>query len=186
MTAAWDDMAVVGRIARAHGIRGEVVVNPDTDFPERRFRAGAALFIRRGGAIEAVRLTTARMQHGRPIIGIEGVRTMSAAEELAGCELRVPVDELERLPAGSYYHHDLTGCSVETTSGMRLGSVSRVEGAPGGSRLVVEAEAGEVLIPLATDICVSIDVTARVIVVNPPDGLLELNARRSRRPRGAE
>ncbi len=186
MTAAWDDMAVVGRIARAHGIRGEVVVNPDTDFPERRFHAGAALFIRRAGAVEAIRLTTARMQQGRPIVGIEGVRTMSGAEELAGCELRVPVEALEALPAGTYYHHDLAGCSVETTSGAPVGRVSSVEGAPGGSRLVVEGPGGEVLIPLAADICVSIDVAARVIVVNPPDGLLELNARRGRRPRRAE
>ena len=186
MTGAWDDMALVGRIARAHGIRGEVIVNPDTDFPERRFRVGAALFTRRAGVVEVMRLTTARIQQGRPIVGIEGVRTMSDAEALAGCELRVPPEELEPLPAGSYYRHDLVGCAVETTSGARVGPVRGVEGAPGGSRLVVDAPGGEVYIPLAADICVSIDVAARVIVVDPPEGLLELNARRGRRARRAE
>jgi 16S rRNA processing protein RimM len=186
MTDAWDDMAVVGRIARAHGIRGEVIVNPDTDFPERRFREGAALFTRRGGAVETLRVTTARIQRGRPIVGFEGFHTMNEAAALAGCELRVSPDELEPLPAGSYYHHDLVGCAVETASGTRIGIVGRVEGASGPSRLVVDAPDGEVLIPLAADICMSIDVAARRIVVDPPEGLLELNTPRGRRTRDAE
>src|SRR5215208_348041 len=99
----WDDMAVVGRIARAHGIRGQVIVNPDTDFPEHRFRAGAELFVHRGGAIQPITVTTVRIHQGRPVIGIEGVDTMSDAEALAGVELRVPQDRLMELPAGTYY-----------------------------------------------------------------------------------
>jgi 16S rRNA processing protein RimM len=185
MTAGWDEMAVVGRIARAHGIRGEVIVNPDTDFPERRFRAGATLFTRRDGVVRTVRVTTTRMQHGRPVIGLDGVSTMNDAVALAGCELRVPTDELEPLPGGSYYHHDLVGCVVETTAGGRVGPVTRVEGSPGGSRLVVDGPSGEVLIPLAAGICASIDIAARVIVVDPPDGLLEVNARRGQGTPGA-
>jgi 16S rRNA processing protein RimM len=185
MTAGWDEMAVVGRIARAHGIRGEVIVNPDTDFPERRFRAGATLFTRHEDEVRAVRITTARMQQGRPVVGLDGVSTMNEAAALAGCELRVPVADLERLPDGSYYRHDLVGCSVETTAGERIGLVAQVEGTPQGSRLVVEAPSGEVLIPVAAGICVSIDIVARVIVVSPPEGLLELNVRRERRTPGA-
>jgi 16S rRNA processing protein RimM len=185
MTAEWDGMAVVGRIARAHGIRGEVIVNPDTDFPERRFRAGATLFTRRDGMVRTVRVTTTRMQQGRPIIGLDGVTTMTDAAAFAGCELRVPVAELEPLPGGSYYHHDLVGCAVETTTGERVGPVTGVEGSPAGSRLVVDGPSGEVLIPLVAGICESIDLAARVIVVNPPDGLLELNARRGRGTPGA-
>jgi 16S rRNA processing protein RimM len=185
MTAGWDEMAVVGRIARAHGIRGEVIVNPETDFPDRRFRAGATLYTRREGAVCSLRVTTARMQRGRPVIGLDGVSTMNDAVALAGCELRVPAADLAPLPPGSYYHHDLIGCTVETAAGERIGSVSSVEGAPGGSRLVVDAPSGEVLIPLVAGICTSIDVGARVIVVSPPEGLLELNARRGKRPPGA-
>jgi 16S rRNA processing protein RimM len=185
MTAGWDAMAVVGRIARAHGIRGEVIVNPDTDFPERRFRVGARLFTRRGGEVRAVSVATARMQRGRPVVGLDGVTTMTDAEALAGCELRVPVEELEPLPDGAYYRHDLVGCVVETAEGRRIGAVTAVEGEHGASRLVVEAPSGEVLIPLAADVCASIDIVARVIVVNPPDGLLELNARPGRPAPGA-
>jgi 16S rRNA processing protein RimM len=185
MTAEWDAMAVVGRIARAHGIRGEVIVNPDTDFPERRFRVGARLFIRSEGEVRPVSVATARMQNGRPQIGIGGVATMTEAEALAGCELRVPAEELEPLPDGSYYRHDLVGCVVETTDGRRIGSVTRVEGEHGASRLVVGAPSDEVLIPLVAEVCVSIDIVARVIIVNPPEGLLELNVTAGRRTPGA-
>src|SRR5262245_24666312 len=96
---AWSDMAVVGRIARAHGIRGQVIVNPETDFPEERFQPGAELYIERNGGAEPIRVTTVRFHRERPIIGIDGVETMNDAETLAGRELRVPIAALSRLPA---------------------------------------------------------------------------------------
>jgi 16S rRNA processing protein RimM len=170
-------MALVGRVARAHGIKGQVIVNLETDFPEERFRPGARLFINRGGDIETLTITTARFHQGRPVIGIEGVADMNAAIALAGVELRVPRDWLPPLPAGTFYHHDLVGCEVETTDGAAIGRVSAVEGGTGGGgyRLVVETPHGELLIPLAAAICQAIDPTARRIVITPPDGLLELN-----------
>jgi 16S rRNA processing protein RimM len=171
----WDDMALVGRIARAHGIRGQVIVNVETDFPAERFRPGAELFIQRRGRIEPVRISSARFQHERPVIGVEGVATMTDAEALAGLELRVPVEWLAPLPEGSFYHHDLVGCRVETAAGDSIGEVKDVEGSAGGARLVVNGAAGEVLIPLATEICTSVDVRGKRIVVAAPEGLLELN-----------
>jgi 16S rRNA processing protein RimM len=171
----WDDMAVVGRIARAHGIRGQVIVNLETDFPDRRYYPGAELFVNRGGRVEPLRLTTVRFQHARPVIGIEGVETMNDAEMLAGLELRVPATQLAPLPEGTYYHHDLIGCRVETSGGRTVGTVSDVEGTLGGSRLIVDGARGEIQIPLAAEICTTIDVAAKRIVIEPPDGLLDLN-----------
>jgi 16S rRNA processing protein RimM len=173
----WDDLAIVGCIARAHGNRGQVIVNPETDFPAERFRPGAELLVRRGEAIDALRLTTARLHQGRPVIGIEGVETMNDAAALAGLELRVPQESLKTLPAGTYYHHDLVGCRVETTAGENVGVVAKVEASAGGSRLVVEGARGEILIPLVAHICTAIDVAAKTVVVDPPEGLLELNIR---------
>jgi len=172
----WESMAAVGRIARAHGIRGQVIVNPETDFPEHRFRPGAKVFAKRGAAIEALVVTTARMQNGRPVIGLEGVQTMNDAEALAGVELRVPVEELAPLPAGTFYHHDLVGCFVVTEQGKEVGIVEGVEGTVGRSRLVVAGARGEILIPLVTEICRTIDVVGKRIVIEPPEGLLDLNA----------
>ena len=172
----WTAMAVVGRVARAHGIRGQVILNSETDFPEQRFRPGATVFAQRGPVVEALVVTTVRFQNGRPVIGFEGVGTMNDAEALAGLELRVPVDELAPLPDGTFYHHDLVGCQVVTARGEEVGTVEGVEGDIGGSRLVVAGARGEILIPLATEICRTIDVPGKRIVIEPPEGLLDLNA----------
>jgi 16S rRNA processing protein RimM len=171
----WAQMALVGRIARAHGNRGQVIVNLDTDFPEARFRPGAELFTMRGGVVDTLRLTAVRFQGGRPVIGVAGVETIEAAERLAGLELRIPAEHLAALPPGTFYHHDLVGCRVETASGAPVGVVEGVEGTLGGSRLVVAGARGEILIPLAARICTTIDVDAKRIVIDPPEGLLDLN-----------
>jgi len=168
-------MAVVGRIARAHGIRGQVIVNPETDFPEERFQPGAELYIERNGGAEPIRVTTVRFHRERPIIGIDGVETMNEAETFAGRELRVPVGALASLPSQTYYRHDLIGCAVETVAGERVGEVVDVEGTLAGSRLVIADGRGEILIPLAADICRDVDIAGKRIVVDAPDGLLDLN-----------
>jgi 16S rRNA processing protein RimM len=175
--AEWDECAVVGRVARAHGNAGRVIVNPETDFVEERFQVGAELLARRGGRVERMRVTAMRVHLGRPIIGLESVETMNDAEAMAGVEFRVRVADLEALPDGMYYRHDLVGCRVETTGGDEVGVVGAVEGELGASRLVVKAAYGEVLVPLARAICVSIDIAARRIVLDPPAGLLEVNRR---------
>jgi 16S rRNA processing protein RimM len=174
----WDEMAVVGHIARAHGIRGQVIVNPETDFPHERFRPGAGLFVNRLGqpdSVEQLVVTSLRFHRDRPVIGLQGVDDMNAAIALAGTELRVPRAQLAALPEGMFYRHDLVGCRVETVDGAAVGVVASVEGEVGGSRLVVQSEHGEVLVPMVANICRIVDPTARRIVIAPPEGLLELN-----------
>jgi 16S rRNA processing protein RimM len=180
----WDEMAVVGRIARAHGNKGQVIVNLETDFPEQRFRVGAELFVQRqAGTSERIVIATVRFQQQRPVIGIAGVETMNDAEALAGLELRVPREGLVTLPPGMYYHHDLVGCRVETTAGAVVGTVAAIEESAGGNHLVVDGARGEILVPLAPPICRAVDIAAKQIVIAPPDGLLELNEKsRAQRP----
>ena len=176
MNADWDTLILVGRVARAHGNKGQVIVNPDTDFPEERFRAGQTVFMRSsGGAPQERMISAARFHQGRPVLSLQGVVTMNEAEALAGAELRVPESDLADLPEGSYYHHELVGCEVRRQDGTVVGTVKGIEGPTAGSTLVVEGRHGEVLIPLASEICVSIDPKQRVIVIEPPDGLVELN-----------
>jgi len=108
-------------------------------------------------------------------------RRIPDVEPLAGQELRVPEAALQPLEAGQYYEYQLVGCDVETVSGMRVGSVVKVEGDAGGTRLAIEGDRGEILVPFAEDICVDVDVEARRIRINPPEGLLDLNVtKRSR------
>ena len=173
----WGEMAVVGRIARAHGIRGQVIVNLETDFPDERFRPGAELFVERGGRVEPLTIATVRFHRERPILGLAGVETIDDAEAMAGLELRVPLDRLAALPPGTFYRHDLIGCRVETTRGEVVGVVTDVEGTMAGSRLVIDGVSGEVLVPLATEICPEIDTAGKRIVINPPAGLMDVNRR---------
>lgn len=180
-TASWEAMAVVGRVARAHGRRGQVVIDADTDFPARRFRCGNVLYAGVSGRMRPFRIAAVRFHGGRPLVALDGVDTMDQAESLAGAELRAPEADLEPLPPGSYYHHQLIGAAVRTTAGADVGTVTAVREAAGCHRLLVrpdggpDAPRGEIEVPLAEPICVRIDPDAGLIVVDPPDGLLELN-----------
>ena len=173
----WDSMVLVGRIARPHGLRGEVIVSPETDFVEERFTSGATMWTHSDRGDETLTISSARVQNGRPVVGFAGFASLEDVERLAGLELRVPEESLQSLGEGAYYQHQLVGCGVETVSGTQVGTVVRVDGGAGGSLLAVAGARGEVLIPFAQHICVEIDVAARRIMVDPPDGLLELNER---------
>jgi 16S rRNA processing protein RimM len=170
-------MALVGWITRPHGLRGQVVVHPETDFIEERFANGATFWTRSAAGEEQLTIVSSRVQNGRPIVAFDGFTRVEDVERLAGLELRVPEETLQPLQPGTYYEHQLVGCAVETTTGDPVGEVAKVEGGGGASRLVMQGPRGEILIPLAADICVEIDVEKRKIRIDPPAGLLELNER---------
>ena len=170
-----DELILVGRVARAHGNKGQVIVNPDTDFPDDRFVAGATLLV--GPAGTPRRITSARFHQGRPVIGLEGIETMDDADRLAEAELKVPASTLAPLPEKTYYRHELVGCEVQDTEGRLIGEVAAVEGSIEMSRLVINAPHGEVLIPLVDEICVEVAPAERRIRIKAPDGLIELNAK---------
>ena len=178
----WDAMVTVGRVVRPQGRRGEVVVDPDTDFGEERFRPGAELWASRAGRVTRVAITTSWPHQGRWVVGLAGVESIDDAEAWRGVELRVPAEGLRQLGEGAFYVHDLLGCRVETTTGLRVGEVARVDLGNGTPLLVVTGSGGpskgveEVLVPLAESICRRVDIGAKVIVIDPPDGLLDLNA----------
>ena len=171
----WEEMVLVGRVARPHGIRGDVVVNPETDFAAERFAVGAVLWAQVAGVVEQVTVVRAALGGRRPVVGFEGASGVADAERLAGVELRVPEDVLAKLEPGAYYLHQLVGCRVETTAGEPIGEVVRVEGGAGASLLAVAGPDGEVLIPFAISLCPTIDVERRLVVVDAPQGLLEVN-----------
>ena len=184
MTAPAEDLVLVGTIERPHGLRGEVVVNPLTDFPDDRFVAGASLFAARAGRTadgRPLRIEDVRFHKGRPLVLFAEVETVEDAEALRGLGLFIAAAARPALEPGLFYETDLVGCRVETVDGpdapgTAVGTVQRVDGAPGATVLVVETPQGEVLVPLADAICRVIDPDARRIVINPPAGLLELNA----------
>jgi 16S rRNA processing protein RimM len=159
-------------VARTHGIRGHVLVHPETDFLEDRFRVGQVLLVGPAEHPEPREILEVRFHQGRPLVALAGIDSMTDAEALAGAELWLPASSLAALPEGTFYRHDLVGCAVRDTHGVVVGRVTAVEGTLERSYLVVD---GGAMIPMVAEFCVSVDPKARVIVVDPPHGLLELN-----------
>jgi 16S rRNA processing protein RimM len=175
MVPNWQAMVAIGRVARAQGRKGEVAVNPLTDFPER-FRKLARVFTDDGaGRVLALPVEWVREQGGRPILKFQGVSEIGDAERLSGRELRILESELEPLPEGSYYHFRVRGCAVWDRERGYLGVVDDIMRTGGTDLLVVGARGGEILIPLCDEICRSIDTERRRVEVDLPEGLVALN-----------
>jgi 16S rRNA processing protein RimM len=176
----------VARILRPHGRRGEVACEILTDFPERLKNLRAAMLwdSRLASPVEACPLKVrscwiSRSRGGQAIFHFEGSESISDAEKLVGLDVQIPLTERTALPIGSYYVTDLIGCEICEKGGETIGRVRDVqftgEGVAGTPVLIVDSPRGELLIPLAQEICVCVDVAARRIEVVLPDGLLELN-----------
>jgi 16S rRNA processing protein RimM len=182
MDEAWDDMVLVGIISKPHGLRGEVTIRPETDFPEQRFAVGSTVWALVDGAVQPLTIDRSRVHLGRPLVGFEGIDTLERVEALGHADLKVPEAALVPLGDGEYYWYQLIGAPVEVEGGERVGEVLRVEPTGGAGMLVVSGTHGEVQIPLVPDICTL--VTPARIVVRAPEGLLELNAPTGRRREG--
>ncbi len=161
---------------KAFGIRGEVSAEILTDFPER-FDATEAVTLRRGSDVRPATVDGHRFHKGRVLLKLAGIDTMTDAERLVGYDVVVPDEQLYELPEGEdlYYEFDLVGCAVVTTDGIDVGSVETVLRTGAQDLLTVRRQTGaEALIPFVDEICVEVDVEAKRIVIDPPEGLLDL------------
>ena len=168
------DTVVVGRIGRPHGVRGEVTVEVRTDDPDLRFTPGAVL---RTEPADRGPLTIAGCRWHREVLllAIDGVESREAAEELRNTELHVPVADLPALEDPDvYYDHQLVGLTARLPDGTELGTVSAVRHEGADLLVVHRVEDGELLVPFVTAIVPSVDVPGGVVVVDPPEGLLDL------------
>ncbi len=174
----------LARILRARGRKGEVAAEIFTDFPERLSNLREVWLSDGSSSPRRAAILSCWLHKGLAIFHFEGCDSISAAEKLAGLEIQVPFAERMPLPAGSYYVTDLIGCAVWEKSSVgnassQLGTVRDVqltgEGVSGVPLLVVDSASGELLVPLAEEICTSIDLPARRIEVVLPEGLWDLN-----------
>ncbi|KAF0970635.1 ribosome maturation factor RimM [Gordonia sp. YY1] len=166
---------VVGRVVKSHGIRGELVVDVRTDNPDLRFARGSVLRGRlpRGGGEREFTVTAAREHSGRLLVSLDGVASRDAADALRGTLFLIDSSLVEPSDdPDEFYDHELEGVPVQLTDGTEVGVVESVLHMPGGELLAVRTpDKREVLIPFVREIVPT--VTRELIVIDPPDGLLD-------------
>lgn len=167
---------VVGRVVKAHGITGEVVVDVRTDDPETRFAPGTSLRARIKGGIEKLLVVGASRPHGgRLLVRLEGVVDRDGADALRGTLFLVDSSDLPPIDdPDEFYDHQLEGLRVRTTAGADVGTVAEVLHTAAGELLSVRTGDREVLVPFVGAIVTSVSLADQVIEIDPPDGLLEL------------
>jgi 16S rRNA processing protein RimM len=161
----------VGRVGRAHGIRGEVAIDVRTDEPERRFAVGTTFATARGRlTIESTRW------HGvRLLARFEEIADRTQAEAMRGAELRLEVEADERPDdPEEFYDHQLVGLSARLESGEPLGPVTDVLHLPAQDVLVVDHDGREILVPFIGDFVPTVDLEDGSVVIRPAPGLLDL------------
>jgi 16S rRNA processing protein RimM len=205
LSAETQRWVIVARILRPRGNKGEVAAQLLTDFPERLTKL-TEVFLGASGPAGAVepRLTPLKScwlsqnHKGQGVFHFEGCNSISEAEKFRGLDVLLPIEKRVPLSAGQYFVDDLIGCLVFenfaeppivssspcslATAPSLLGVVKDVqipgEGVAGTPILVVDTSAGEILVPLAEDICTRIDTAARRIDVELPEGLRNLNEKK--------
>ena len=168
------ELLVVARVHRPHGLRGEVSAEALTAFPER-LRPGLDLIWQRGEESRRVRLSEARPHGGRVLLSFEGVDDADGARALAGGDLCVAAGDAFPAPEGFFYSHELQGFACLDPDGRRLGTAEGLEETPAGPLLAVtRADGKEALVPFVAEYVVRVDRGARAIILDLPEGLLEL------------
>ncbi len=171
-----EDMVTVGEVLRAHGLRGEVVVELATDNPAR-FAAGSRLHASVEGRPRRLEVASSRNHHGRVLVRFVELPDRTGAETLRGATLSVPVSEVPPAEDGACYHFELVGCRVVDRRLGDLGLVTEVVEDGGGVLLAVASgpsgERRSLLVPFVRALLPEIDVPEGLIRSDLPEGLVE-------------
>ena len=168
----------IARILRPQGRKGEVAAEILTDFPASFEKLRSAFLAAPGQAVRPVTVERTWPHKGQMILKIAGIDSIESASRLRGIDLLIPWEQRALLPPHHYYLWELCGCRVVGgREGQEIGTVTDVEPTAGVALLHVARcdEQGEVLIPLAQAICTRIDPETKIIVIDPPEDLLNLN-----------
>lgn len=173
--AAQPSFIAIARIVRTRGNRGEVLADLHTDFPERFDFLEDVWLEWPNGSGERARLESTWEHKGRQVLKFAGTDTITAAERLIGAWLKVERSDAVVLPEGTYFDHDLIGCSVSGLGGEDLGTVKEILRIAGNNQLVITGKQGEFLLPAVAQFCREISIKDKRILVEMPEGLIDLN-----------
>jgi len=162
----------VGEVVGVHGLRGLLRVRPYHP-PAPSIAPGREVLLEQHGGTRRARVRSAAPHGGVLLVGIEGIEDRSAAEALRGARVVVPLAELPPLGPDEFYWHEMEGFTVETTGGARLGAIAATMTTGLHDVWIVRDGAREYLLPVVAEVVRSIDRSARRVVVDPLDGLLD-------------
>jgi 16S rRNA processing protein RimM len=169
------DLIIVARAVRTRGLKGEVIAEMLTDFPERFENVSELTGLGPSGERRQFELENHWFQNDRLVLKFSGYDSIEAAKALVGYEFGLPEAERVELAKDEFYDWELKGCLVESTLGLAIGKVREVLRTGGVELLVVEnEERREVFVPMVASIVIEIDVAQKKISIDPPEGLLDL------------
>lgn len=165
----------IARILRTRGNRGEVLAELHTDFPTRFSLLKRVWLEFPDGNLRSFEIEHCWTHNGRQVLKFAKIDSISEAEALVGTWVEIEADQAVPIPNGTYWDYDLIGCTVRDKDGTSLGLVREVMHIAGNAQLVVQAERGEFFVPVVAAICKEVSISRKEIVVDLPEGLLDLN-----------
>jgi 16S rRNA processing protein RimM len=164
------EVLTIATVLAPWGLRGELKVRIETDFPDRFSRLSHVLL---GAEREPFEVEAFRQQQGHGLLKLKGCDDRNAAERLRDSEVQIPLSEAMPLPAGQYYSYQVEGLAVCTEEGEPLGTIEEVLFTGGNAVYVTQGPRGEVLIPVLRDVVLKTDLEGGQVVVRLPAGLLD-------------
>jgi 16S rRNA processing protein RimM len=167
------ELVAIAKIVKSRGLRGELIANVLTDFPERFAETSNVIALFPNGETFDLILEKFWFQKGRIILRFADFDSIEKAETLRGAEICVPENETIELEEDEFFDWQLINCEVETIKGEKIGRVKNLMRTGGTENLIVEGATKDYLIPFAETICIFVDIENKLIKIDPPDGLLE-------------
>lgn len=169
-----EDLIVIARAVRTHGLKGEIVAELLTDFPERFEHVDELTLVAPSGEQKPGKLEGFWFQKDRIVLKLAAYDDVEQAKALVGYDFAVPDSERVPLDDDEFYDWELEGCTVKAGD-RSIGQVQSILKTGGAEILVIADDSGkEQLVPLAAEIVVKVDTAAKLILIDPPEGLLEL------------
>ncbi len=167
------EYVVIGKIVKAHGLKGEVKVKPLTDNPKRFKRLSSVIIERNRGELEELEISRAVVQAHEVYLSFKDIRNREKAQNLRGAFICIKREDILPLEKGRFYHFEVIGFEVITVSGKSLGFVEEFMDLPANDVLVCRKNEKEFLIPVIKDVIVDIDKEAGKVIIQPMEGLFD-------------
>lgn len=168
-----DKLVSIGRVIKAHGVRGEMKVEPLSDFSERYENLNSVRLELADGIVQSFNVDNARFRDGVVVLKLQGIDNRESAAALRGAYVSIGIDEVVPLDENRFYFFQLEGLNVVTVDGSKIGTVLRIEQYPAHNVIVVKTETKTIMIPAIKEFIVNVDLQKKQIVVTMIEGFPE-------------